>query len=94
MSDAVRLLIPIEGAYRSLGVEMARKYLELAGGSQQEADALADAVTGALTRFAGRTPADAEVALAFAHEAGSIDVEVRCAGQVDTITQPIPVRKP
>jgi len=93
MADAVTLLVPLEEAYRALGPEMAKKYLELSGGSAKDGDALAAALSAALADVAGGAPPEADVALAFEHEATGIDVHVTCGSRTTVVSQPLPARK-
>jgi hypothetical protein len=93
MADVVTLLVPLEEAYRALGPEMAKKYLELSGGSAKDADALAAALNAALAEVAGGAPPNADVAIEFEHEAGGIDVHVKCGGRTTVVSQPLPARK-
>jgi protein-L-isoaspartate O-methyltransferase len=93
MSDPVQLLLPSEEAYRALAPELAGKYLEIAGGSGAEAAALVESVSAAVSSVASDAPADIDVQLAFAHEAGSIEVRVRCGDRSATVMQPLPARK-
>ena len=93
MSDPVKLLVPADSPYETLGADLARKYVEMAGGTARDAAALADALSAAVTRTTNAAGRDAQVALTFELKAGSVVVHVRCGGEADTVTQPIPVPK-
>ena len=93
MSDPVKLLVPADGPYEALGAALARKYVEIAGGTARDAAALADALSAAAARTTKDAGRDAQLALTFELEAGSVVVQVRCGGESVTVTQPIPVSK-
>ena len=93
MADAVILLVPAEEPYRGLGPELARKYLEIVGGSASDADALAGSLTTALAQVTGRASGDAEVAIAFETESASVDVQVRCGRESTVVSQKVSVKK-
>jgi hypothetical protein len=95
MTDAFRLQIPIEGAYRAFVPEVASRYVELSGGSATGAAELAAAVTQAidrLTKTAGSQP-DAHVDLAFRPEAGGVHVDLSCNGHRETVRVDLPVAR-
>jgi len=93
MSDPVQLLLPVEEPYRALAPELARKYLEIAGGSAAEAAALAESVSEAVSTLTGGAASDADLSLAFEHNGGSVAVRVRCGEQSTTVSQALPARK-
>lgn len=93
MSDPVTLLVPVEGAYRVLAPEVARKYLEIVGGSASEAQTLTDSLTTALASLTQGAGAEAGVALALSVEAGVVEVRIRCGDRSTVVTQPMPARK-
>jgi hypothetical protein len=92
MSEPVTLLVPVEDRYRDLAVELARKYMEIAGGSSADADALASAVRGALDKMNAALGADGEAQLAFRLDAHGVEIDVRCGSQSSTVTKPLPAR--
>ena len=92
MTDAFRLHIPIDAAYRALVPEVASRYVELSGGSATGAASLAAAVTQAidrLTRAVGVGP-DAHVDLAFRPETGGLHVDLSCNGHRETVRVDLP----
>jgi hypothetical protein len=94
MSEPVTLLVPIEESYRGIGPALARKYLEIAGGSSQDGESLAASVTGALAQLVGSEASAANIEMIFTHERAAIDVRVRCGDRTATVTQPLPASKP
>jgi hypothetical protein len=92
MSDTVTLLLPVGAPYQALGSELARKYIEIAGGSPAEADAGAESVAAALSRAAGGAAAATEMTVTFALEAGRVDVSVRCGDRSAEARQLVPAR--
>jgi 2-methylaconitate cis-trans-isomerase PrpF len=93
MSDPVQLRLPAEEAYRALAPEVARKYLEITGGSSTDAAALAESVSAAVAALAGGAAPEADLTLAFEHDTGSLEVRVRCGDRSTTVTQLLPARK-
>ncbi len=93
MSDPVTLLVPVEAAYRVLGPELARKYLEIVGGSESDAHALAESLTAALPDLTQGAAAEAGVALALSVERGVVHVRMSCGDCSTLVTQPLPARK-
>jgi hypothetical protein len=93
MSDAVTLLVPVDATYRVLAPEVARKYLEISGGSSSDADALSASLTAALATLADAANRDAGVTLELTVEAGSVEVRLRCGDRSLVVTQPVPARK-
>lgn len=94
MSDAVKLLVPVEGEYRALATEVGRKYTELAGGSPADAGQAADALASALLNTTKSAAADASVLVTFEQEAGRVAMRVDCGAASATVRQSIPERKP
>ena len=92
MSEPVTLLVPVENRYRDLAPELARKYMEIAGGSPTDAGALAASVRAALDEMASATGADEEAHLTFRVEAQGVEIEVRCGGRSSIVTKPLPAR--
>jgi hypothetical protein len=92
MSEPVTLLVPVEERYRDLAPELARKYMELAGGSSTDATALADAVRATLAEMATSQGADEDVHLAFRVETQGVEIQVRCGSRSSIVTKPLPAR--
>ena len=63
MPDAVKLVVPVDPAFRSLAVDLVRKYAELAGASPGQAQQVVDAVTRDLTAAAGNGVISASLAM-------------------------------
>jgi len=93
MNDVVTLLVPTEERYRAIVPDIARKYVEIAGGSAADADAVVDRLHGALTQLAGAASGDSEIALVFQIDQGAVEFVVQCGGRSVTVTQPLPARK-
>ncbi len=92
MSEPVTLLVPVDERYRELAPELARKYMEIAGGSVTDAGALAAAVRAALAELTAAAGAEGEVQLAFRVEAQGVEIHVRCGGRSSIVTKPLPAR--
>ena len=93
MVDPVTLLVPADEPYRGLALDLARKYLEIAGGSAGDGDALADAVAAALTQVAGQAAPGVEIAIAFAQKDGGVGVQVRCGRESTSVSQAVSVKR-
>jgi hypothetical protein len=90
MSDAFKMHLPFEAAYRAIVPEVAGRYVELLGGSAADAAAMAAAVTSALDRLGEGAGPDALVDLSFHPTAASVHIDVSCAGRHETVHVPIP----
>jgi hypothetical protein len=90
MSDAFKMHVPFEAAYRTMVPEIASRYAELMGGSSADAAALAAAVWSAIERLGAGAGTGALIDLAFRPTAASIHVDVSCNGQHETVHVPIP----
>jgi hypothetical protein len=91
MTDAFRMQIPIDAAYRALVPEVASRYAELSGGSASGAAQLAAAVAVAIDRIARTAGPDAHVDLAFRPESGNMHVDLSCNGHRETVRIALPV---
>ena len=91
MSDAFRLQIPIEAAYRALVPEVAIRYAELSGGSATGAAELAAAVSQAMDRITSAAGPDAHLDLAFRPGTGGLHVDLSCNGHRETVRVDLPV---
>jgi len=94
MSDPVTLLLPVEERYRALAGELARKYVDIAGGSADDAQALSNQLGDALTQLTGVPVADdgAEFSLGFQVEAGQVEILVRCGERTLSVTHAVSAR--
>jgi hypothetical protein len=93
MSDSVTLLVPVDATYRVLAPDVARKFLEIAGGPAGDADALAESLAAALTRLTEGAAAGAGVSLDMGVDAGSVEIRLRCGDRSAVVTHPLPARK-
>jgi hypothetical protein len=92
MSESVTLLVPVEERYRDVVVDLARKYVEIAGGSSADADALAVALRASVDRMTTAAGADDEMHLAFRVAAHGVEVHLRCGKRSSIVTKPLPAR--
>jgi hypothetical protein len=90
MSDAFKMHVPFDAAYRAMVPEVTSRYAELLGGSPADAAALAAAVASAIERLGAGAGGDALIDLAFRPTAASVHVDVSCNGQHETVHVPIP----
>jgi hypothetical protein len=93
MSDPVTLLVPVDASYRALGPELARKYLEIVGGSESDAHELSESLAAALPSLIQGAAAGAGLALALSVDGGVVQVRLSCGDRTTLITQPMPARK-
>lgn len=93
MADAFSLLVSLDPPYRALAPEVAGRYAELAGGSSEDAAALASAVTAAIDRVSVDADPHGEVGLQFAAEASGIRVDLSCGSRRESVDVTIPVAK-
>ena len=93
MSDPVTLVLPVEERYRALAPDLARKYMEIAGGSASDANALADELRLALDQLATAERADAEIQLVFHVDPRGVDVHVRCGDRSAMVAKALPASK-
>ena len=85
MTDAFKLQVPFETAYRALVPEVASRYAELLGGSSADAASFAAAVTSAIDRLAAGVGPDAHLDLAFRSDGADVHVDVSCNGCRETV---------
>ncbi len=93
MNDVVTLLVPIDERYRAIVPEIARKYVEVAGGSPAEAEAVVDRLHGAIAQLTGAATGQSQVTLRARIDGGSVEFELRCGSESLSLTQPLPARK-
>lgn len=94
MSMPFTLTVPAEAKYRPLVPEVARKYVELSGGSPADAQALAAAVGEAVDGLVNGAGSGASVALEFRLAAAGLEITVRCDGRSAVVKHPLPTRTP
>ena len=92
MSDPVTLLVPSEERYRQLASDVARKFMDIAGGSASDASALAGDVEAAVARLAAEG-GGADVQLAFRIAPTAIEIHLRCAHRSAVVTKPVPAKE-
>jgi hypothetical protein len=90
MSDAFRMHVPFQAAYRTMAPEVASRYAELLGGTPADAAAFAAAVGAAIERLGAGAGADAVVDLDFRATSASVHVDIACHGRHETVHVPIP----
>ena len=88
VADSVKLDLPVAPAYRPLALDLARKYVESAGGSSADADATSQALAAALDKTTRAANPDANVQLTFSRGAAEVQLQITCGGTTATITQP------
>ena len=93
MSEAFKLRVPAEARFRSLGAELASRYVELLGGSEADRQTLSAAVAGALTDLASGAPAGAACDVACAAAGAGVEVTVRCGTRSSTVRQALTAAK-
>jgi len=93
MIEPVSLLVPAEERYRTLAVDVARKYVQGGGGSDEDADAAARELMNAMMEIASGAGRDSEIAITFELDAGSVVMHVRCGTTSVTVKRPLPARR-
>ena len=91
MSDPVTLLVPSEERYRQLAADVARKFMETAGGSADDARALAGDVQASADRLAAAGGPDVQVTLKVT--SAGVEIHLRCAGGSATVTRAVATPK-
>jgi hypothetical protein len=93
MNELVTLLVPVEERYRAMVPDVARKYVELAGGSTSDAESIVDRLQAALAQLAAAAAGDAQITLACQVREGSVEIVAECGERSMTVTQALPARK-
>ncbi len=93
MPDPVNLLVPADARFRGLGPEVGARYMVAVGGSQADASSLTEALARAMDQLAQGAGRDAEMELDFRAPGGTVEVTVRCHGQSEVVTHPLPASK-
>jgi hypothetical protein len=84
------IAVPAAGEFRSVGLDIARKYAELAGAPAADAGDFVGALTAAVEAVASGAPAGAQVELQFATEAHGLAVALVCNGRTATVRHALP----
>jgi hypothetical protein len=93
MSEPFKLTVPADPRYRALGAEVAGKYVEVAGGSEADATALAGALSEAMTDVVDGAANGADVELAFQPTSEGLEVQLACGARTSVFRHRLPVRK-
>jgi hypothetical protein len=92
MTDVFRLTVPYDARFRALIGEVAGRYLELAGGTADEARALAAEVSAAMDRLqAGEW---SSIAAVVRQTAGDVSIRLQDGGRSATVIHRAPAKKP
>ena len=91
MSGPFTIRVPVDARYRVLAVELAGKYVEVAGGSQADGRALGSALATALDRLAQHAGEDGEFDLSYRVAGGQIEVTIGGAGHPTVVRHPLTV---
>ena len=86
VADSVKLDLPVASAYRPIALDMARKYVESAGGSSADAGAAAEALAPVLDQTTASAHADASVQVIFSRGEAEVQMHVTCGAAIATIT--------
>ncbi len=79
--------------FRSMAVEVAGKYVEMAGGSAADVGALTSALAGTIDTMASGAPDGATIDLAFRPNGQDIEVTVTCGEHAAVVRQPLPAKQ-
>jgi hypothetical protein len=93
MSTRFSLQVPIDDRFRTLGPEIAAKFVEVLGGAAADGEALADAVAAAMTQVSAGHGPHADVHLAFESNAGGLQVTLQCAGHSTVVRHALAAAK-
>jgi hypothetical protein len=92
MSVAFTLSVPAEIQFRDLASDVARKYVELVGGTAADGQALFTSVAGELERLVDGD-LDADIEMSFESTDASVGITLTCGARSAVVTQPLPARK-
>jgi hypothetical protein len=73
--------LPLARDFRSIGLDVVRKYAELAGGGSADGDELVASIAGAVESVSAGVSADEAIDLDFAAGPDGLAVTLRCAGK-------------
>lgn len=87
MPESFTLSLPAAGGYDEVAADVAGKYLELAGGTPADRQALSAALRQAIEDVAAAGAAD--VVCVFGGGASGVEVAVTCGHETRTVTQAV-----
>lgn len=93
MSSRFSLQVPIDDRFRTLGPEIAAKFVEVVGGGAADGEAFAEAVSAAMTTVATGHGPHADVHLAFESNAGGLQVTLNCGGHTTVVRHALAAAK-
>jgi hypothetical protein len=91
--DAFTLLLPAADQFRVLLPQLAARYVELSGGSPDDARAFTETVSSAMARVTDGLGPGAHVHFSFAPDGAGLRVELSCEGRRESADVTIPVAK-
>ena len=86
MADPFRLTLSSDSRFRSLVPDVASRYVEVLGGSAPDAEAVALAVSQAISAVATEHPDAGPIELSFRLSGGAVEVELSHDGREQTVT--------
>jgi hypothetical protein len=92
-TDAFTLLLPAADQFRAILPQLAARYVELSGGSADDARAFTEAVSAAMARVSDGLEPGAHVHFSFAPDAAGLRVELSCEDRRESADVTIPVAK-
>lgn len=93
MSTRFSLQVPIDDPFRSLGTEIAAKFVDVLGGASADGETLADAVQAAMTEVSAGHAPHAIVQLAFESNSGGLQVTLQCGGRSTVVRHALAAAK-
>ena len=92
-TDAFTLLLPAADQFRVLLPQLTARYVELSGGSADDARAFTETVSAAMVRVSAGLGPGAHVHFSFFPDAAGLRVELSCEGRHESADVTIPVAK-
>jgi len=89
MADSFTLTVPADAQYRHLAPDVAAKYVEVAGGTASDGQALSSALDAAIQALIHGSHKHAGIDLSFKVAAGRVEVQLRCEGKSSSLTHEI-----
>jgi hypothetical protein len=93
MPDLVRLLVPSDERFRTIGPELAGKYCAASGGTDSDVQALTTAVEQAVGDLTTGAAADHSLSLDLSAPVGRVEVALSCGGRSSVVTHPLPTTR-
>ena len=93
MSSRFSLQVPIDDRFRTLGPEMAAKFVEVLGGAAADGEALAESVGAAMTEVSAAHGPHADVHLTFESNPGGLQVTLECGGHSTVVRHALAAAK-